>query len=623
MTTRGVSARRRAGAALAALGTALVVTGCVADPPPPTVVGGDDTGADGADVSLTAGGLLLTLDRVEEGFNPHLLSDQGVDTDLVASLLLPSAFVTGPEGEPVLNRDLLVSAEPLSGEPATIRYTIDPKAQWSDGVPVAAEDFEYLWRQMTTQPGVVDPAGYEQIVAVRSGAGGKVVDVVFDSEPTHWQTLFAALLPGHILKDAPDGFEGAMARLPVMSAGPFMIRAADLGRGEIEFVPNDRYWASAPALGQIVARRASGPGQLGAALRTGPGVVALVADTPVAADVSTSVPGVSTTTVESSVQLELGFNTVAPAMSDPRVRRALAAAVVPEVVGRIVTGEVDPRVTTYPFPAESGFTASADTEITESELVAAGYVREDGQWTREGGPLTVTLGVEAADERARTAAYTVADQLHAAGVGAYVWELNPTGLYADALPHGLVDAVVSWQPAQGQPEVSAVSRFACSPGDQSTGATAAEPTRPRTTVSSLIPPRSNTPASGQNPDGQTTREAESTGRQSEPTTTPTTPARTLGRDAPARAADVVGVCDPRIDAALGIGADAGPVDLEEAGTLVAREALRVPIVRPTMLLADDGVDLSGGHAGDDAPAEQRPRTVTDLFATAPTWRRSG
>ena len=627
MATKGASVRRRAGTVLAAAGAVLVVVaGCVADPPPPTVVGSEEGGADGTDVSLTAGGLLLTLDRVEQGFNPHLLADQGVDTDLVASLLLPSAFVSSSGGEPVLNGDLLVSAAPLPDAPATIRYTIDPKAQWSDGVPVAAEDFEYLWRQMTTQPGVVDPAGYEQIVAVRAGAGGKIVDVIFESQPTHWRSLFANLLPGHILKDAPDGFAGAMAQLPVMSAGPFMIRAADLGRGEIEFVPNDRYWARAPELGQIVARRASGPGQLGATLRDGPGVVALVPDSPVAADVSDSVPGVTSTTVAASTQLELGFNTIAPAVADRRVRRALAAAVVPEVVGRIVTGETSPGVTSYPFPAGTAPTETGDPEITVSELAAAGYSREGSWWQNDGVPLTVTLGVEAADDRARTAAYTVADQLHGAGIAANVWELDPTALYADALPHGLVDAVVGWQTVQGQPELSAVSRFACVPGEQSTGVMTSEPTRPRTTVTSLIPPPSDGPAATATPTptsaGQSTADAQTPAGESGLTTTPTTLPRTLGVSAPARAADVAGICDPLIDAALGLGEDAGPVDLEEAGALVAEQALRVPLVRPTLLLADDGMELSGRPAA-DATEGQTPRAVTDLFDTAPTWRRSG
>ncbi|MBB1054544.1 ABC transporter family substrate-binding protein, partial [Dietzia sp. B44] len=366
MATRGASVRRRGTSVLAAVLSLVVVTGCVADPPPPTVVGEERT--DGESVNLSSGGVLLALDRVDPGFNPHLLADQGVDTDLVASLLLPSAFVPGPGGEPVLNRDLLVSAEPLPGSPRTIRYTIDPLAQWTDGVPVAAEDFEYLWRQMTTQPGVVDPAGYEQIVEVRSGAGGKVVDVVFDSPPTQWRTLFADLLPGHILKNAPDGFQGAMSSLPVMSAGPFMIRFADIGRGEIEFVRNDRYWARAPELDQILVRRATGAGQLGAALRGGPGSLAMVSATPLAADVSATVHGVRAVTVDSSAQLELGFNTVAPAVRDPEVRRGLTAAVDPEVVGRIVTGQSDPAVTTYPFPPGSASTTTGDGAAVERAL---------------------------------------------------------------------------------------------------------------------------------------------------------------------------------------------------------------------------------------------------------------
>ena len=111
-------------------------------------------------------------------------------------------------------------------------------------------------------------------------------------------------------------------------------------------------------------------------------------------------------------------------------------------------------------------------------------------------------------------------------------------------------------------------------------------------------------------------------RTSTTNTVPTTPPRTLGTTAPARAADVAGICDPRIDAALGLGEDAGPVNLEEAGTLVVEQALRVPLVRPTLLLADDGVDLTGGST-EDGSASESPRTVTELFDTAPTWRRPG
>ncbi|AWH93890.1 DNA repair protein [Dietzia lutea] len=619
------------GAALALV----VVAGCVADPPPPTVVGDDRT--DGTTVSLTDGGILLALDRVEEGFNPHLLADQGVDTDLVASLLLPSAFVSGVDGESVLNRDLLLSAAPLADAPETIRYTIDQQAQWSDGVPVAAEDFEYLWRQMTGQPGVVDPAGYERIVDVRSGAGGKVVDVVFESVPAHWRSLFQHLLPAHILRGAPDGFQGSMEALPVMSAGPFMIRAADIGRGEIEFVRNDRYWAGAPEIEQIVVRRATGPGQLGAALRDGPGSMALVPATPVATDVSETVPGAAGTPLAATAQLELAFNSVAPTVTDPAVRRAVAAALDPQVVGRIVTGEARPEVTSHPFPAGSAATTTADPALTERALTGAGFALTGPRWQRDGVPLSLTLGVDATDDRAVTAAYTVADQLRGAGIGTRVWELGSTALHADALPHGLVDAVVGWQSTDGEPELVAVSRFACAPtatrpgsgtsasasgsAAESEGATTT-PARPRTTVPSLTPPE---PDTGRSPRRRTTDTSASAGATS---TTPTTPSRTIGRDATARASDVSGICDPALDRALGVsgGGTAGPTpapDLVAAGELVADLALRVPLVRPTLLLATEGVDVSGPGADPVGGGAQAARPVTDVFDTAPTWRRTG
>lgn len=605
MTTRGARIGRRATAALAAALSLVVVTGCVADPPPPTVVGEESSNGEAA--RLTDSGVLLALDRVDEGFNPHLLSDQGVDTDLVASLLLPSAFVPGSGGQLELNRTLLESAGPLPEDPSVIRYTIDQRAQWSDGVPVGAEDFEYLWRAMTTEPGVVDPAAYEQIVAVRAGAGGKVVDVVFDALPREWRTLFSHLLPGHILKDAPDGFQGAMDGLPIMSAGPFMIRVADIGRGEIEFVRNDRYWGQVPVLDQIIVRRATGAGQLGAVLRRGPGALALVAATPVAGDVADTVPEVRSRAIDGSLQLELGFNTVAPTASEPAVRRAVAAAVGSEVVGRIVTGELDPSVTAFPFPAASATAGAADPATVARVLTAAGYVMDGQRWERDGTPLSVTLGVDSGDERAATAAYTVTDQLRTAGIGARVWELDPIALYGDALPHGLVDGVVSWQRVDGDPEVAAASRFACAPSTGTGPTETAGPGRPPTTIPGLEPPE---------PDIGITTTPTVTDTM---TTAAPAPSRTIGTTAPARTSGVYGYCDPELDRLLdsALGGD-DPAALRAAGELVADLTLRVPLVRPSFLLSGDAVDTSDGDV-----AGPGPHVVTDVFETAPTWRRTG
>ena len=33
----------------------------------------------------------------------------------------------------------------MSTKPETIVYTLNPKAVWSDGVPITAADFKYAW----------------------------------------------------------------------------------------------------------------------------------------------------------------------------------------------------------------------------------------------------------------------------------------------------------------------------------------------------------------------------------------------------------------------------------------------------------------------------------------------
>lgn len=609
MSTRGRSGRSRAVTALASVLAVTVLAGCVADPPPPTVVGEETS--DGESVSRSSNGILLALDRIDEGFNPHLLVDQGVDTDLVASLVLPSAYVPGPSGDRELNRAVLTSAGPLPADPRTVRYAIHPQAQWSDGVPVAAEDFEYLWRQMTSQPGVVDPAGYERIVDVRSGAGGKVVDVIFASSPGRWESLFDNLLPGHLLKDAPNGFQGAMRQLPAASAGPFMIRVADLGRGEIELVRNDRYWSDSPSLDQILVRRATGVGQLGAALRDGPGSMTLSARSPVITDVTETVPDVRSEVLAAASQLELALNTVSPTGSDQAVRRAVVAAVRPDVVGRIVTGEADPQSTPFPFP--EGETTPEGSRAVSEILTSAGFSRPGERWIRDGTTLSLTLGVEAADDGAVNAAYTLVDQLRVVGVGARVWELDPVALYADALPHGLVDGVVGWQRVDGDAMTAAVSRYACSSSGAPGTAGTTGPIRPATTVPTLVPPAPDT-------GGTTTVTTPDTA-----TSTPTPPRRTIGTTAPARASGVTGVCDAELQRILGGGGPESAVDLEAAGYRVDQQALRVPLVRPRLLLAGDGAQWVGQGATERPTrfAPDAPRLVTDVFDAAPTWRRTG
>lgn len=169
--------------------------------------------------------IIMAIDNIGPGFNPHLLSDQSPVTAAISSLVLPSAFRPVPDAESAtgsrweMDPTLLVSAEVTNDDPFTVTYKIRPEASWTDNAPIAADDFWYLWRQMVAHPGVVDPAGYDLITGVQSIDGGKTAVVTFSQPYPAWRELFADLLPQHIVKDIPGGFGAGLARVLPVTGG--------------------------------------------------------------------------------------------------------------------------------------------------------------------------------------------------------------------------------------------------------------------------------------------------------------------------------------------------------------------------------------------------------------------
>ena len=103
-----------------------------------------------------------------------------------------------------------------------------------------------LWRQMVSQPGVVDPAGYDLITGVQSIEGGKTAVVTFSQPYPAWRELFNDILPAHIVKDVPGGFASGLARALPVTGGQFRVENIDPQREEILLARNDRYGPSPP-----------------------------------------------------------------------------------------------------------------------------------------------------------------------------------------------------------------------------------------------------------------------------------------------------------------------------------------------------------------------------------------
>ena len=111
----------------------------------------------------SAGVISIGVDDDIRGFNPYVASQWSPAGAAVAGLVLPGAFTPGATATIGVPTALLDRVAVTSTDPFTVTYELNQGAAWSDGTPIAAEDFTYLWRQMTTGTDVVSPAGYQLI----------------------------------------------------------------------------------------------------------------------------------------------------------------------------------------------------------------------------------------------------------------------------------------------------------------------------------------------------------------------------------------------------------------------------------------------------------------------------
>lgn len=454
---------------------ALILASCTANPPPPVESEPTTVTTTASPPVETGDPVVVAIDDVGIGFNPHLLADLSPANSAVSALVLPSPFrpILDPQNPAetiwVPDSAVLISAEVTSQSPFTVTYQLRNEAQWSDGAPVAAEDFRYLWQQMISQPGVVDPAGYAAIDNVASSGGGKTVNVTFDAPYPRWQRLFTDLLPSHLLKDSPGGFETGLSENVPVSAGRFNIKSIDQGRDEILLERNDRFWDEPALPYQILLRRGGTAAQLADSLRSKDAQIAQVRASTATEVQLSAIPGVRTDTRFQPRVLDLTLNGRVPALVDPAVRQGILGLLDGALLSTVAAGSGSadhPARAQLTSPSDTRYAPTAPAPIGRDralELLArAGYVTTPaGTLEKDGVPAAFVIGAVENDATALAVANTAADQLTGAGIEASVTPLPPEELYGTALTEGAVDAIVGWTSVGLDPATVMASRFSC------------------------------------------------------------------------------------------------------------------------------------------------------------------
>lgn len=482
----------------AALILVLVATlaACTANPPPPVV-----TSPAAPTTTSTAPGpsqIVVGVDDIVGGYNPHNLADQSTITTALSQLLLPSVFRQSDDGQYQLDTTLMRSAAVTSEEPFTVTYEIRQDASWSDGAPIAVEDFVYLAGAMRDQSGVVEPAGYRLISNIQPSEGGKGVQVTFSQPYPGWRTLFSDLLPQHLLKDAPGGWQGALQGSFPAYGGPFAIKQLDTARGEIILERNDRYWDKPAAVDQIVLRRSDGAG-LATALRSGNEQFVIsrtdATGLKLLQDIGTSV---QLHTVPSPRVADVLLRPANGALVNNDVRAGVAALIDrnklidegtsggPSVGLRADAEVLAPSVTGY-TPTIPANVSAPDPTTADALLRGAGYAKEAGTWRKDGKALSLVIASPGQLEPYASIAKELARQLIAAGVQVTTINPEPRDLFSNLLAMPVdkagetspddsgsvgVDIAVAPRPVSGDPATVLASTFGCRPGQSTTSSTA-------------------------------------------------------------------------------------------------------------------------------------------------------
>jgi ABC-type transport system substrate-binding protein len=564
--------------------------------------------------------VIMGIDSIGAGFNPHLLSDLSAVNAAVSALVLPSAFrpvpdPTTPTGSRwEMDPTLLISADVTNDNPFTVTYKIRPEAQWTDNAPIAADDFWYLWRQMVSQPGVVDPAGYDLITGVQSIDGGKQAVVTFSQPYPAWRELFSNILPAHIVKDVPGGFPAGLARALPVTGGQFRVETIDPQRDEILIARNDRYWGPPAKPDLILFRRAGAPAALADSIRNGDTQVAQVHGGSAAFAQLSAIPDVRTARIMTPRVMQLTLRANVPKLADSQVRKAILGLLDVDLLAAVGAGS-DNTVTLdqaqIRAPSDPGYVPTAPPAMTKAEalglLEASGYQIENdtsppvpppaadpastpvntgapeftrGRISKDGKQLSLVIGVASNDPTSVAVANTAADQLRNVGIAATVLGLDPVALYRDALVNNRVDAVVGWHQAGGNLATLLASRYGCPALEATAVSTSGAPTATRS-------------------DGVPTSSAHAATPSATPTSTP--PSRAPEPGALVQApSNITGICDhsiqSNIDAAL-----RGTKDINEVINAVEPRlwnmATVLPILQDTTIVAAgpsvQNVNLSG------------------------------
>ncbi|MDQ3849197.1 MAG: ABC transporter family substrate-binding protein [Actinomycetota bacterium] len=282
------------------------------------------------------GGVRWAVDQFSTQWNLNELDGPTDATAKVMQALMPRPFRADDQAKITPNTNYVRSAEVTDTSPRqVVTYTLNPRARWSDGKPITYRDFAAQWRAMRSATGkyqIATSTGYERIAGVERGSSPYEVVVTFAKPFGEWQAIFDPLYPAATNSD-PERFNtGYVNKIPV-TAGPFKLRKIDRTAKAVTLVRDPKWWGQPPKLDSIVFRALPDDAVVNS-FANGEVDVGDVGSDPAGYKRAEGVPGGAVREAGGPDFRHITINGSGPALSDVRVRRAVAMAIDRDVIAR-------------------------------------------------------------------------------------------------------------------------------------------------------------------------------------------------------------------------------------------------------------------------------------------------
>jgi len=337
----------------------------------------------------------------------------------------------------------------VSSDSLKYTYTIDPKAVWSDGKPIIADDWltglkavgkskktvrkssftniqgfqDYSDGKATTIPGVsIDPSNPKKFtVTMAKVTCSAIIDNIGYVLPTQVFGKYVTDASKDEIDSAPEN------TAPTVVSGPFKLNEWRKG-DQVILDKNPTYWQGAANLDQYVYKVVANQTAITNGLKTGEITFGTIQAKDLA-DVQT----VSTVKIDKYQNLGytfIGWNTASPTaigLADKRVRQALAYGIdMDQVIKAVVFGEATKQVAHH-VPVQWAYPSGIQLNQYAYDKAKAQQLLKDAGWTpgpdgilqnKDGKKFNLTISTNSGNTERETLATVAAEQYKQLGINA-------------------------------------------------------------------------------------------------------------------------------------------------------------------------------------------------------------